>query len=207
MATRGHPKQKREVRLALRVRGRSAVRIDGQATTLLFRGHDTAGTAGQQHGREPYVIGRRTGRGRSDRKTILGSGRSRRDATLLQMPSVAGQGRYNDGGIVVSIGRRAMYAIGETHICRHSPTKWSAFSESSMSGGRGGRIRSAPSCADSNQSVRSKFASRYRVRKPTLNMAPMKPSPSQGREPASISMQMHPRLQMSALAEYPCLLL
>lgn len=35
----------------------------------------------------------------------------------------------------------------------------------------------------------------------TLNMAPMKPSPSQGREPASISMQMQPRLQMSALAE------
>lgn len=45
------------------------------------------------------------------------------------------------------------------------------------------------------------------LRRHTLNMAPMKPSPSQGREPASISIQMHPRLQMSALAEYPCLLL
>jgi len=35
----------------------------------------------------------------------------------------------------------------------------------------------------------------------TLNMALMKPSPSHGREPASISMQMHPSDQMSALAE------
>lgn len=45
------------------------------------------------------------------------------------------------------------------------------------------------------------------ARKLTLNMAPMKPSPSQGREPASISIQMQPKLQISAFAEYPCLLL
>lgn len=35
----------------------------------------------------------------------------------------------------------------------------------------------------------------------TLNMAAMKPSPSHGRDPASISMQMHPSDQMSAFAE------